>query len=137
MNTQTKLVDVIAALVTALSLWCLNFFFFTPPFLLWILFPYHAEFALSGTVCFIVIALLTFIIPETLRTHVGWFLIAVFGLVLSVYIKKEIRLATESDTDFIDFYFLEIYFLFLPSLVVMGAAHYLGKLCFLPNNETN
>jgi hypothetical protein len=132
MTNQTKLVDFVAAFITALSLWCLSLGLIIPD-LLWRLLPYHVKFAFAGVCCFAVVTLLTFLIPEKLRTHIGWLIIAVLGLVLSAYVKELIQRATETEPDFFEAFSpfpFEIFLFLLPSLALMGITHYLGVRLF-------
>lgn len=132
MTNQTKLVDFVAAIVTALSLWCFSLSLI-PSFLLWRLLPYQIKFAFVGIACFAVVTLVTFLIPEKFRIRMGWVLIAVLGLALSAYVKEQIQRATETDSDFFEEFSpfpFEIFLFLLPSLTIMGAMHYWGMSLF-------
>jgi hypothetical protein len=129
MTNQTKLIDFVAAFITALSLWCLSLSFIVPS-VFWRLLPYHFKFALAGVTCFAIVTLLTFLIPEKLRTHIGWLIIAILGLAASTYVKEQIQQATQTEQDFFEAFSpfpLEFYLFLLPSLIVMGVTHYLAK----------
>ncbi len=126
---KTRFVDLIAGIITALTLWCLSFLL-TPPELIWRLLPYHIKFAFAGVVCFVIVTLLSYLIPEKLRTHIGWFIIAILGIMLSSYVKEEIQRVTLEEPDFFDAFSpfpFEIFLFLLPSIAFMGITHFLGQ----------
>ncbi len=153
MNKNTKLIDSVAALITAAILSVLNLGFLLSDSTFVKMLPILAKYCAIAMICFAAVTVLSFLIPEKVRTHIGWLLIAIFGVVFYIVVKEQIGAQTDSavfgekagsavfadavagfnDQTFQAFDLPPV-LKFIFSIAMMAALHYLGALIFRQKN---
>ncbi len=128
---DNRIVDIIAAFVTGLSLYFLESVIFPTPRLN--ISPTYSEIFQKIAVpvgSFVVSALLFSSVKHPLRAKLGWLPIAICGLIIMAKINDMIWVASvqsqEREPMFEAFRYMEIYLYFIPVIVLMGLAHYIG-----------
>ena len=127
---DNKLVDLIAAVLTGIGL-CLLDLSNHPTFLIPLTFKDVLQSASIRVGSFILIALLLFLWKQKLRAQWGWIVVAVLGLTVVAGVDEMISRANNRELDFsAEFspFPMEIILYIMPSLLFMGAAHYVGLL---------
>ena len=125
---DNKSVDLFAAIITGIALCYLDLRQF-PTFLVPLTYDVILQSALIRIGAFALIAVILFLWRHPLRAKFGWVAIAVLGLIIIAGIDDKIQQATTDDPDFmLEFsaFPMEIILFIVPSLLVMGATHFVG-----------